>query len=265
MPHRTAPSKGLAAPTTLAPLALLVVLGCLPGLAGAQSSAVDEHFAKLKQSLQKSAKQLQTYEWIETTVVTVDGAEKARQQDRCYHGADGTFQQVPVDGGSSEAAPSGRRLGRRERLVGGPVPRAAREPRLGGRMAERQAASMEDYIHQAVDLVHQYVPPDPKKLQAARAAGKLSIDLLDPGKRVRLDFHDYLKPGDVVGIEIDTTTDTIEGLSVQSYLADQADAVSLKVEFGTLNDGTTYPSRIVLDAPAKKVEATVSNTGYRKM
>jgi hypothetical protein len=31
-----------------------------------------------------------------------------------------------------------------------------------------------------------------------------------------------------------------------------------------LNDGTTYPSNVTLDAKAKKLKVTVQNSGYRK-
>ena len=50
----------------------------------------------LKQWLQASQAQLRHYEWIETTVVSVKGEEKSRQQNRCYHGAEGKVQKVPV-------------------------------------------------------------------------------------------------------------------------------------------------------------------------
>jgi enoyl-CoA hydratase/carnithine racemase len=45
------------------------------------------------------------------------------------------------------------------------------------------------------------VPPNPVKIQAAKDAGKVSIDLLEPGKRARLNFRDYEKPGDNLGVE----------------------------------------------------------------
>jgi hypothetical protein len=32
-----------------------------------------------------------------------------------------------------------------------------------------------------------------------------------------------------------------------------------------LNDGTTYPSGVALDAKAKRLTVTVKNTGYRKL
>jgi hypothetical protein len=50
--------------------------------------------AALKQQMQASQEKLRAYEWIETTVVTQDGAVSARTQKRCYYGADGRVHKV---------------------------------------------------------------------------------------------------------------------------------------------------------------------------
>jgi hypothetical protein len=220
------------------------------GSASAQTPEVDQRLAALKASLQSSRKQLTTYEWVETTVVTVDGEETSRTQDSCYYGADGTLQKIPIAGGTESAAQPHGLLGR---------------PGLRGRIAERRSDDVESYMQQAVALIKQYVPPDPTVLQARRDEGKLTIDLIDPGKRAQLDFHDYVKSGDVLGVEIDLTNNRILGLNVSSYIQDPSDSVSLKVVFKSLDDGTTYPASTTLNATAKKVQVDVENTGYRKM
>jgi hypothetical protein len=50
------------------------------------------------------------------------------------------------------------------------------------------------------NLVPQYVPVDPARLAAVKGAGKVSIQLTEPGKRARLVFSDYLKKGDNVAL-----------------------------------------------------------------
>src|ERR1044071_7460717 len=55
-----------------------------------------ERAAALKQSMQESQAKLRQYEWTETTVVSLKGEEKARTQKRCYYGADGKVQKVPM-------------------------------------------------------------------------------------------------------------------------------------------------------------------------
>jgi hypothetical protein len=116
----------------------------------------------------------------------------------------------------------------------------------------------------AVSLVKAYAPPDPAKLQAAKDGGKVSIEVLEPGKRARLYFRDYEKPGDSLGVEVDLANNRPLGLKVATYLNDAKDAVTLEVRMGQLNDGTTYASDITLEAKAKKLKVAVQNSGYRK-
>jgi hypothetical protein len=89
--------------------------------------------------------------------------------------------------------------------------------------------------------------------------------VLEPGKRARLNFRDYEKPGDNLGVEVDLTSNRPLGLKVATYLEDAKDAVTLDVRVGQLNDGTTYPSDIALEAKADKLTVTVKNSGYRKV
>ena len=116
----------------------------------------------------------------------------------------------------------------------------------------------------AVSLVKTYVPPSPGRIQAAKDAGKVSIDVLQPGKRARLNFRDYEKPGDNLGVEVDLVSNRPLGMKVSTYLEDAKDTVTLDVRMGQLNDGTTYASDITLDAKAKNLKVTVQNSGYRK-
>jgi hypothetical protein len=51
-------------------------------------------------------------------------------------------------------------------------------------------------------------------LQAAKDAGKVSIELLEPGKRARLNFRDYEKPGDNLGAEVDLVNNRLLGVKV---------------------------------------------------
>ena len=92
----------------------------------------------------------------------------------------------------------------------------------------------------------------------------MSIELLEPGKRARLNFRDYQKPGDNLGVEIDLANNRPLGLKVATYLDSVKDAVTLDVRMGQLNDGTSYPDTVALDAKAKKLTVAVDHSGYRK-
>jgi len=114
-----------------------------------------------------------------------------------------------------------------------------------------------------VALVKTYVPPDPAKLQAVRDAGDVTIQPKD-GNRVRLAFANYEKPGDSLAVEVDLSTHNPTGISVATYLDGPSDAVTMGVIMSTLKDGTVYPSTTTLDAQAKNLVVTTTNSGYRK-
>jgi hypothetical protein len=222
-------------------IALLLTVGGL-GIAQAQQPSVPERVAALKASLAASKVVLRQYEWIETTVVSLKGEEKSRKQERCYYGADGKLQKVEI--------------------AASPEPEKKRG--LRGRIIEKKKEELTDYMKSAVSLVKTYVPPSPEKIQAAMGAGKVSIDLLEPGKRARLNFPGYEKAGDNLGVEVDLVKNRPLGVKVATYLDDPTDAVMLDVRMGRLNDGTTYASDITLDAKAKNLRVSVQNSGYRK-
>ena len=222
-------------------LTLVLAALALPGFA--QQPTAAERAALLKATMAASQEVLKQYEWIETTVVSLKGEEKSRKQARCYYGADGGVQKVEV----TSTPPPEKKRG------------------LRGKIAASKQEELTDYMKSAIALVKTYVPPSPVKIQAAKDAGKVSIDLLQPGKRACLNFRDYEKPGDNLGVEVDLTSNRPLGIKVASYLEDAKDAVTLDVKMGQLNDGTTYPLDVALDAKAKKLTVTVKNSGYRKM
>jgi hypothetical protein len=112
-------------------------------------------------------------------------------------------------------------------------------------------------------LVHEYVPPDGQKIQAAQAAGHIAAQ--PAGSTLNLTVKDYAKPGDALAIGLDTAAKQLNSYSVQSYVEKpKDDAVMLNVTFGRLEDGTSYPQQTLLDAPAKKIQVKVTNSGYKK-
>jgi hypothetical protein len=119
-------------------------------------------------------------------------------------------------------------------------------------------------MNSAVGLVKSYVPPDPAKIQAAKDAGNVSVQVLEPGKRAQVNFRDYQKAGDNLAVMVNIATNIIAGVGVSTYLDSPADVVTLDARMSQLNDGTIYTSDITLAASAKKLTVTVQNTGYRR-
>jgi hypothetical protein len=222
--------------------ACTITLLLTPTIAKSQSPQIQERIAALKQSLARDQQNLRQYEWIETTVISLKGEEKSRQQKRCYYGAEGSLQKVAV----STSPPPDKKRG------------------LRGHIAENKKEELTDYMKQAVALVKTYVPPDPARIQAVKDAGKVSLDMPGAGKGARVNFHDYAKPGDVLSIEVDPASNRLMGLTVATYLDGPKDAVTLGVRFSTLQDGTGYPASEVLVAKAKDLSVNITNSGYRK-
>jgi hypothetical protein len=219
---------------------LLLATLVMPGFT--QQPGTSERAAMLKATVAASQAVLRQYEWIETTVVSLKGEEKSRKQARCYHGADGGVQRVEI----------------------GASPEPEKKRGLRGRIAAKKKEELTDSMKSAVNLVRSYVPPSPAKIQAAREAGRVTIEVLDPGKRARLNFRDYGKQGDNLGVEVDLVSNRPLALKVATYLEDATDVVTLDVRMGQLNDGTTYPADVTLNAKTKDLTVNVQNTGYRK-
>ncbi len=218
------------------------ILAVAAGAVFAQQPSGEDRVAALKSSLASSKAVLRQYEWIETTVVNLKGEDKSTQQNRCYYGADGALQKVPVG-----AAPE-------EKKKGG----------LRGKIVENKKEEMSDYMKEAVALVKRYLPPDPAKIDAVKAAGRLSVSP-QPGNRVRVTLGGYLKPGDSLAIDMNMADNTLASAAVVSTMDSDNAPVSLAVQFGKLDNGAVYESQTVLDAKGKELKVTIQNSGYRKM
>jgi hypothetical protein len=220
---------------------LAALLALSGGLASAQQPTAQELALALKASLAASQAILKNYEWVETTVVNLKGDEKSRQMDRCYYGANGRVQKIPL----TSPPPEQKKRG------------------LRGRIAEAKKEELTDYMKEAMALVKQYLPPDQSRIQAAKDSGRVSLTPL-PGQRARLTFADYLKAGDSFAVEVDLASNRPVTAKVSSYLDSQKEPVTLDVQFGTLDSGATYSASTALNAPGKDLLVRVENSGYRR-
>jgi hypothetical protein len=219
-----------------------ITLLLMPAIVKSQSPEVQQRVLALKQNVARDQQSIRQYEWIETTVISLKGEEKSRQQKQCYYGADGALQKVTVDA----SPPPDKKRGVR------------------GRVIARKTEELTDYMKQAVALVKTYVPPDPARIQAVKEAGQVTLGLPGGGKGVVVNLAAYGRPGDLLSVEVDPASNRVIGLTVATYLSDAKDAVTLDVRFSSLQDGTGYPATEVLVAKAKNLSVNVTNSGYRK-
>ena len=250
------PATRRGALVALAALLLSLPLPAQQPDAAAKQQMIQEKVAALKQSLAQNQAALKQYSWTESTEISLKGEVKKKEQKECHYGPDGKVVKTPIAGGEppkQEQEQAGG--GRRGRRGGGAVKE---------KVVEKKVGELKDYMQDVVALVHQYVPPDPAKIQAAVKAGKAAPERSAEGGLTALTFSDYAKAGDKVSLGFDPAAKKIRSYNVASYLEKPEDAVTLAVSFDSLPDGTNYPKETVLDAKAKQIQVKISNSGHKK-
>ena len=172
------------------------------------------------------------------------GEEKSRIQKQCFYGPDGKVQ--------------------KQQLTAPPPPEEAAPGGLKGKIVAKKKAEISAVMKQAVALVQSYVPPDPQRIQATKAAGNLAMSPTGPDS-IRLDLRNYVKSGDTLSLGLDTARYALQTVSVKSYLESKEDAVTLDVTFARLRDGLSYPGNVVLNVPGQNIQVVVQNSGYQRV
>jgi hypothetical protein len=207
----------------------------------AQNGELQQKLAAVKQTAAQNKQQLRQYQWTETTQLTLKGDAKPPSQKLCQYGPDGQVQKTAI----------------------GPPP----EPPSGGRVKQRviakKKAEMTDYMDDVKGLLTMYVPPDAQNMQQAFQAGKVSFN--PAGGLVNLIFTDYAQPGDRMTLTFDPASKKITSLSVNTYMGQAKDAVTLQVRMASLPDGTSYSQQTVLNASAKQLVVTTTNSNYQRL
>jgi hypothetical protein len=236
--------------TGLSCLAALLIFHTGLASAQAQQPTPQERAAMLKQWMAASQAQLRNYQWTTETVITIDGEKKHDTRDRCYYGDDGTLQKVPM--GDSVKQSEG-------------LPGILPPGKLINMFAKHKQKEMEEFINGASALLHSYIPPQTTDIQAAIQAGLMSVNILEPGKRVELVFTDFKKPGDQLGVEIELPTNRLLGLELKSYVDSPDDPVTADVTMNVMADGTIYTQKAQLTASSKDLVIDISNSDYQRI
>jgi len=201
----------------------------------AKVEALQQHAAANRAALRQ-------YGWTESVQVAVNGEVKTTKQLTCRYGPDGKPQCTPL----------------------GPPPQEQPQRGLRGRIAEKKKEEFTDYMQQVKGLIGLYVPPDGPRMKAAHEAGNASFSRPAAGE-AGLTFRNYSLPGDSMTIDFAMAARKMSALSVDTYLGDPSSKVTLNVQFAPLPDGTNYPAREVVNAAAKGIVVTVTNSNYQKI
>jgi hypothetical protein len=217
-------------------VALLTTVPALP-----QNPELQEKLAAVKAVAAQNKQMLHQYQWIETTQLTLKGDQKPPTENSCQYGPDGQVQKTPI--GPPPEQPSGGRL--KERII------------------EKKKAEMKDYMQDVKAVLAMYVPPDPQRMQQAYQAGNVALNPV-PGA-VNLVFTNYAQQGDKMTLTFDTNAKKITSLNINTYMGEEKDVVTLQVQMGSLPDGTNYAQQTVLNATAKQLVVTTTNSNYQKL
>ncbi|WP_158751992.1 hypothetical protein [Acidobacterium sp. S8] len=202
---------------------------------------LQQKLAALKQSAAENQQKLHQYQWTESTQLTLNGDAKLPSLSMCQYGPDGKVKKTPM--GSPPPPPSGGRM--KQKIIA------------------KKTGEMKDYMGQVKTLLNQYLPPDPQRMQQAFQAGKVSLDATAGSGAAAIVFKDYAQPGDQMTISFDTAAKKISSVNVNTYMDDPKDTVTLAVQFASLPDGANYVQQSVLNATAKKLVVTTTNSNYQ--
>jgi len=207
----------------------------------AQNADLQERLAAAKQAAAENQQNLHHYQWTETARLTINGNQRPPRQNLCHYGPDGQVVKVPI----------------------GPTPEQSAGGRLKQRIAENKKAELKEYMQNVSTTLAMYVPPDPQRMQQAFQSGNVALSR-DNGA-VILVFTNYAEPGDRMTLAFDTSEKKITALNIETYMGTAKDKVALQVQMGTLPDGTSYPEQTVLNASAKGLTVTTTNSNYQKL
>jgi hypothetical protein len=219
-----------------------VLLGTVSLSVSILGQQLQQRMATVKEAVARNQAALKQYSWTEHTEISIKGEVKKTKDELCRYGPNGQVQKTEL----------------------GPPAQQKQLRGIRKRVAERKKEELEDYMNRAVALIHSYVPPSPQAMQQAFQAGSVSLSPA-PGGIIQLQFKSYVKPGDAMTLTFDSAAKVLRRLTVNSYLDEPKDAVTLEVDFQTLPDGTNYAATTILNASAKQLQVRVQNSNYQRI
>jgi hypothetical protein len=205
-------------------------------------SPVQQKLAMVKAAVAQNKADLMHYIWTEQTNVMLNGEVKKTTNYQCMYGPDGSVQKTATGG----------------------TPPPAPKRGLRGKIVENKVEDLTDYMQRAGNLVKQYVPPNPEQMQAAFQQGNATIGADGP-EVIQIQFKNYVKPGDSMVFYFNKLAKALSQITVNSYMNDQTDAVSLQVNFQRIPGGPNYVAQTTLNAPAKKITVQTTSSNYQRM
>ena len=203
---------------------------------------LQEKMQAIQAASRENEQRLHTYQWIETTTVTVNGNPKPPRQSICRYAPDGTIVKTPL-GPQQPPMPSG-----------GPLMR---------RMKEKKIEEVQESLSEIRGIMAQYLPLGPGALQQAFQTKLVNFEHNGPQENSVV-IRDYAKPGDSLSLDLSVPAMGLRGIAVKSYFESPSDTLTAYVHFATLPDGTQYPGITTINAPEKGISITTVQSNFSK-
>ena len=95
-------------------------------------------------------------------------------------------------------------------------------------------------------------------------AGTASISQAGPGA-ASLKFPGYVKKGDALTLTFDSTVKSLRQITVDTWLDEPENAVTLKATMQAMPEGVSYPGTIVFALVKRQLEAKITKSNYQKI
>ncbi len=187
---------------------------------------------------------------IAKTELSVKGEVKNTKIESNQYGPDGKVQKTELSEPQEQQQQQSRR-----RRPGGRIKKA---------VVAKKTGEMQEEMQSAAALVQSYVPPASEKIQAVVAAGGVSVSPSPDGKTT-IRLENYEKDGDALTLTLETESLSLLAMSVETWLEEPDNRVTLNVQFQTLSDGTSYAATTVLAIPEAEIEVRIESSNYQKL
>jgi hypothetical protein len=231
-------------------LSTLVALfaGVFIHTAAAQNPALQEKVAELKQAAAQNKQMLAQYTWQEQVTISLKGEQKKQEHFQVRLGPDGKPQKQSLDPPQQQQqSDSGGRRGR-----------------LKEHVVEKKTEEYQDYANQIKALIQQYVPPEKDLIQQAQQKGNIALTP-SGGGQVSLSISNYIKPGDKMTLVLDSASKNLVSVSINSYLSDPKDAVTVSVQYTQMPGGPNYVSTETINGVSKQLTIAIQNSNYQHL
>ncbi len=230
---------------------VLILLALFAGVfirtAAAQNPALQQKIGELKQAAAQNKQMLAQYTWQEQVTISLKGEQKKQEHFQVRLGPDGKPQKQSLDPPQQQSDSGGGRRGR-----------------LKEHVIEKKTEEYQDYANQIKALIQQYVPPEKDLIQQAQQQGNISLSAPSPGQYA-LAIKNYVKPGDNMTLVLDAASKNVVSVSINTYLNDPKDAVTVSVQYSQMPGGPNHVSTQTINGVSKQLTIAIQNSNYQHL